>query len=63
MTHGSVVARECGIPAIVGVEKVTEKLSTGQLVRADGSTGVVEILEEEKNTLLDAAPCSVQCGG
>lgn len=45
MTHGSVVAREYGIPAVVGLEKVTERLSTGQLVRVDGSTGVVEILD------------------
>ena len=47
MTHGSVVAREYGIAAIVGIEKVTERLTTGQLVRIDGSSGVVEILEDE----------------
>mmetsp|Transcript_10320 Transcript_10320/g.21876 ORF Transcript_10320/g.21876 Transcript_10320/m.21876 type:complete len:915 (+) Transcript_10320:210-2954(+) len=47
MTHGSVVAREYGIPAVVGLEKVTERLTTGQLVRVDGSTGVVEVLEDE----------------
>ena len=46
MTHGSVVAREYGLPAIVGLEKVTERLTTGQLVRVDGSSGVVEILED-----------------
>ena len=46
MTHGSVVAREYGLPAIVGLEKVTERLKTGQLVRVDGSSGVVEILED-----------------
>lgn len=48
MTHGSVVAREYGIAAIVGIEKVTERLMTGQLVRIDGSSGVVEILEDER---------------
>ena len=47
MTHGSVVAREYGIAAIVGIEKVTERLTNGQLVRIDGSSGVVEILEDE----------------
>jgi len=47
VTHGSVVAREYGIPAVVGLEKVTERLTTGQLVRVDGSTGVVEVLEDE----------------
>ena len=45
MTHGSVVAREYGIPAVVGLEKVTERLKTGQLVRVDGSSGTIELLE------------------
>jgi phosphohistidine swiveling domain-containing protein len=49
MTHGSVVAREYGIPAIVGMEKITERLTTGQLVRIDGSSGVVEIIEDVVN--------------
>jgi pyruvate,water dikinase len=47
MTHGSVVAREYGIPAVVGVDRVTERLKTGQRVRVDGSTGQVTILDEE----------------
>ena len=33
------------IPAVVGLEKITERLKNGQLVRVDGSSGVVEILE------------------
>ncbi len=33
MTHGSVVAREYGIPAVVGVTRVTHRLKTGQRVR------------------------------
>jgi pyruvate,water dikinase len=48
MTHGSVVAREYGIPAIVGLEQVTEKLTTGQLIRVDGSSGIVEIIDDNK---------------
>jgi phosphohistidine swiveling domain-containing protein len=44
MTHGSVVAREYGIPAVVGVHAATTRLKTGQRVRVDGSRGVVEIL-------------------
>lgn len=44
MTHGSVVAREYGIPAVVGLEKVTERLRNGMLVRVDGSSGMVEVL-------------------
>jgi pyruvate,water dikinase len=44
MTHGSVVAREYGIPAVVGVHAATTRLRTGQRVRVDGSKGIVEIL-------------------
>ena len=45
MTHGSVVAREYGIPAVVGVSQATTRLQTGQLVRVDGSSGTVVVLE------------------
>ena len=44
MTHGSVVAREYGIPAVVGVDRARERLQTGQRVRIDGSSGRIEIL-------------------
>ena len=44
MTHGSVVAREYGIPAVVGVHAATTRLQTGQRVRVDGSKGIVEVL-------------------
>jgi pyruvate,water dikinase len=44
VTHGSVVAREYGIPAVVGVHQATERLKTGQRVRLDGSTGRVTVL-------------------
>ena len=47
MTHGSVVAREYGIPAIVGVRDATTALVTGQRVRVDGNRGVIEILSRE----------------
>jgi phosphohistidine swiveling domain-containing protein len=46
MTHGSVVAREYGIPAVVGVTRATDRLRTGQRVRVDGSTGQVTILDD-----------------
>ncbi|MGE5138278.1 MAG: PEP/pyruvate-binding domain-containing protein [Rudaea sp.] len=46
VTHGSVVAREYGIPAIVGVHDATTRLQTGQMVRVDGNEGRVTILEE-----------------
>ena len=44
LTHGAVVAREYGIPAIVGVREATTVLQTGQRVRLDGNGGIIEIL-------------------
>lgn len=46
MTHGSVVAREYGIPAVVGVDDATKKIVNGQIIRVDGDRGFVEIVEE-----------------
>jgi pyruvate,water dikinase len=46
MTHGAIVAREYGIPAVVGVDRATERLQTGQLIRIDGSSGGIEIVAE-----------------
>jgi phosphoenolpyruvate-protein kinase (PTS system EI component) len=44
MTHGSVVAREYGIPAVVGVRDVTRRLITGQRIRVDGNSGKITLL-------------------
>lgn len=44
MTHGSVVAREYGIPAVVGVHEATTRLVDGQRVRLDGASGAIEIV-------------------
>ncbi len=44
MTHGSVVAREYGIPAVVGVIDATKQIKTGQSVRVHGDTGYVELI-------------------
>jgi pyruvate,water dikinase len=45
MTHGSVVAREYGIPAVVGVHEATSRLHNGQRVRVDGAAGVITLLD------------------
>ncbi len=45
MTHGSVVAREYGIPAVVSVPDVTQRIKTGQRIRVNGDAGFVEVLE------------------
>ena len=47
MSHGSVVAREYGIPAVVGVDGASARIKTGQTIEIDGGRGVVRILDEE----------------
>jgi pyruvate,water dikinase len=47
MTHGAVVAREYGLPAVAGVHEATQRLRTGQRIRVDGSSGQVVLLENE----------------
>jgi rifampicin phosphotransferase len=44
MTHGAVIAREYGLPAVVGVEHATQLIRDGQRIRVDGTGGYVEIL-------------------
>jgi rifampicin phosphotransferase len=44
MTHGAVIAREYGLPAVVGVEHATETIRDGQRIRVNGTDGYVEIL-------------------
>lgn len=44
MTHGSVVAREYGIPAVVGVHEATSRLKSGQRIRVDGSSGEIVLV-------------------
>jgi pyruvate,water dikinase len=44
LSHSAVVAREFGIPAVVGTGVATQKITTGQRIRVNGAAGVVEIL-------------------
>jgi rifampicin phosphotransferase len=44
MTHGAVIAREYGLPAVVGVENATKLIKDGQRIRVNGSEGYIEIL-------------------
>ncbi|GGK24579.1 putative phosphoenolpyruvate synthase [Streptomyces camponoticapitis] len=44
MTHGAVIAREYGLPAVVGVERATRLIRDGQRIRVHGTDGHVEIL-------------------
>ena len=46
MTHGAVIAREYGLPAVVGVEHATQLIPDGQQIRVNGTEGYVEILPD-----------------
>jgi len=45
LAHGSIVAREFGIPAVLGLGNVTQRLRSGQRISVDGDAGIVEILD------------------
>ncbi|WP_019910959.1 phosphoenolpyruvate synthase [Paenibacillus sp. HW567] len=45
MTHGAVIAREYGLPAVVGVENATKLIKDGQRIRVHGTEGYIEILQ------------------
>ncbi|HEX3977912.1 MAG TPA: rifamycin-inactivating phosphotransferase [Solirubrobacteraceae bacterium] len=44
MTHGAVIAREYGLPAVVGMEHATQLIRDGQRIRVNGTDGYVEVL-------------------
>ena len=44
MTHGAVIAREYGLPAVVGAERATQLIRDGQRIRVNGTEGYIEIL-------------------
>ncbi len=43
MAHGAIVAREYGIPAVVGVPQAIERISTGKSITVDGTAGTIVI--------------------
>lgn len=46
-SHPAVLAREFGIPAVIGTSVATERIETGDKLRVNGSTGIVEILPDD----------------
>ena len=44
LSHGAIVAREFGLPAVAGLPEVHRRVRTGQRLRVDGSTGRVNVL-------------------
>jgi pyruvate,water dikinase len=57
MTHGAVIAREYGLPAVVGVEHATELIRDGQWIRVHGTEGYVEVDKSRQTPLLGPACC------
>jgi pyruvate,water dikinase len=51
MTHGAVIAREYGLPAVVGVQDATRLIQDGQRIRLHGADGYVELLSGNSGTL------------
>lgn len=45
LSHGSVIAREYGLPAVANIPEATQRFQTGDKVLVDGSTGVIQFLE------------------
>ena len=45
LSHGSIVAREYGIPAVLGTGAATRRIRSGQVIIVDGSAGVVTLLK------------------
>lgn len=46
LSHGAIVAREYGIPAVMDINQATQQLRDGQIVRIDGQRGIVELMDE-----------------
>jgi pyruvate,water dikinase len=46
MSHAAIVAREYGMPAVVGTGRATAAIRTGQTIRVDGSEGTVTLLAD-----------------
>lgn len=54
LSHSAIVAREMGLPAIVGIKGLTRALHTGMRVRMDGKAGTVTILTDERDDIITA---------
>jgi pyruvate,water dikinase len=48
MSHAAIVCREYGLPAVVGTGRATSQIHTGQMIRVDGSAGVVTLIDAEQ---------------
>ena len=55
-SHGAVVAREYGIPAVVGVPDATHRIATGQHITVDGTSGTILIVNRRRNGVETSEP-------
>jgi phosphohistidine swiveling domain-containing protein len=55
LSHGAIVAREFGLPAVAGLPEITQRLKTGQTLRVDGGRGTVVVLSYRLGEAIDAA--------
>ena len=58
MSHSSIVAREYGIPAVLGTGVATKRIHSGQLIRVDGDAGTVTLLDEVDEDALRRGYCA-----
>lgn len=57
LSHGAVIAREYGLPAVLNVPKATEIIKTGQVIEIDGGQGTVKILGASQSILTTRPGC------
>jgi pyruvate,water dikinase len=55
LSHSSIVAREYGIPAVLGTAVATRRIRSGQLIRVDGDAGTVQVLDGEEAQQIEPA--------
>jgi len=53
LSHSSIVAREYGIPAVLGTAVATRRISSGQLIRVDGDAGTVSLLDGAEQSRIE----------
>jgi len=54
LSHGSIVAREYGIPAVVNVGPATKLIKTGQMIQVDGDKGVIRMVRAQECPVADS---------
>jgi rifampicin phosphotransferase len=56
LSHSSIVAREYGIPAVLGTAVATRRIRSGQMIKVDGDAGTVRLLDGQEPESLESPP-------